>query len=665
MDKNNKLEIEAIFNLAIKNHLENNIDIAQNLYEKVLKIYPNHSRALNNLGILSYNLNNNDQAIEYFQKAIDVNPLEADAYNNLGTIFKNLNKTEKAIECFKKAVEINPKQADAYNNLGILFKELREYKKALKFIENSIEINPNNEKFINPLSSVLANYVFKDESIDQIKKLRKLFLILYKNNNNDHNNIFKNSKNLLFYFHEQENLISNINKDKILEIKVIKKLLKDELFHLMLQKSLITDTFLEKILTKIRSKALNYLGGAYEKNLNENLEFFISLAEQSWLNEYIYNQSSGETEKVNSLRAKIETSERVNENEVAILGSYIPLNSSEIIEEKLLNYKSSNILFNDLINVQIKEPIKEKKLIKSIKSLSKIENKVSKKVRLQYEKNPYPRWRYTYKILPDNFVSWLNQEIKPNNIELNNKSNNFDILVAGCGTGSHILSTSRYKNSKIVGVDLSLASLGYAKRKVEELGIKNIEFLHADILQLNKLNKKFDIIESAGTLHHMSDPIEGFKVLYDLLKPNGFLRIGLYSEIARMHIVEAREIIKKKKIIVSNENIKKFRQEIINEKLGKNLQKVFNTSDFYSLSMVRDLFFHVQELRFTIPQISKIIKDFNLEFLGFYIKDSYKRKFSRIFPEDIKNLSLDNWDQFEKDNPDSFFNMYQFWMRKK
>mgnify|MGYP001479587629 FL=1 len=304
-------------------------------------------------------------------------------------------------------------------------------------------------------------------------------------------------------------------------------------------------------------------------------------------------------------------------------------------------------------------------LIKSIKSLSKIENEVSKKVRLQYEKNPYPRWRYTYKILPDNFISWLNQEIKPNNIELINKSNNFDILVAGCGTGSHILSTSRYKNSKIVGVDLSLASLGYAKRKVEELGIKNIEFLHADILQLNKLNKKFDIIESAGTLHHMSDPIEGFKVLYDLLKPNGFLRIGLYSEIARMHIVEAREIIKKRKIIVSNENIKKFRQEIINEKLGKNLQKVFNTRDFYSLSMVRDLFFHVQELRFTIPQISKIIKDFNLEFLGFYIKDSYKRKFSRMFPEDIKNLSLDNWDQFEKGNPDSFFNMYQFWMKKK
>ena len=49
----------------------------------------------------------------------------------------------------------------------------------------------------------------------------------------------------------------------------------------------------------------------------------------------------------------------------------------------------------------------------------------------------------------------------------------------------------RYLNANILGVDLSLTSLAYAKRKTEESGLKNIEFLHADILQLNNLNNSF------------------------------------------------------------------------------------------------------------------------------------------------------------------------------
>jgi hypothetical protein len=73
--------------------------------------------------------------------------------------------------------------------------------------------------------------------------------------------------------------------------------------------------------------------------------------------------------------------------------------------------------------------------------------------------------------------------------------------------------------------------------------------------------------------------------------------------------------------------------------------------------------FHVQEHRFTIPEIFKILKNQNLEFLGFtdlLIKD----KFLKLFPYDKKNISLENWNQFEISNPDTFSNMYQFWVRK-
>ena len=39
-------------------------------------------------------------------------------------------------------------------------------------------------------------------------------------------------------------------------------------------------------------------------------------------------------------------------------------------------------------------------------------------------------------------------------------------------------------------------------------------------------------------------------------------------------------------------------------------------------------------------------------------------KFSKFFPNDKKNTSLVNWNQFEISNPNTFSNMYQFWVRK-
>ena len=101
------------------------------------------------------------------------------------------------------------------------------------------------------------------------------------------------------------------------------------------------------------------------------------------------------------------------------------------------------------------------------------------------------------------------------------------ILVAGSGTGQHALGTaSRFKNSQVTAIDLSPRSLAYAKRKMEELGVTNIHYLQADVLDLGMLDKQFDIIESAGVLHHMADPIAGWKVLTNCLKPGGLIKVG-------------------------------------------------------------------------------------------------------------------------------------------
>ena len=251
-------------------------------------------------------------------------------------------------------------------------------------------------------------------------------------------------------------------------------------------------------------------------------------------------------------------------------------------------------------------------------------------------------------------------KLHANRIERVKKPN---ILIAGCGTGQHSIDTaSRFKNCKVLAVDLSLSSLAYAKRKTKELAIKNIEYMQADILDLSKLNKKFDIIESGGVLHHMHDPLAGWSTLTECLNTGGLMKIGLYSELARQHIVKIRNEISSLNIFSTELAIKDFRKKMINSD-DEHYRLEKNSHDFYSLSSVRDLLFHVQEHRFTIPQIKDYLDKLGLKFCGFEAARIVRNfKIENTHPEDP--YDLDKWHVFEEANPRTFAGMYQFWCQK-
>ena len=143
MIKNKDLTIEEAFKLAVKKHQEGKTDIAQELYNQILKIDPNHSETLNNIAVIFSSLKEYQKAKECYEKAIEINPNYANALNNLGIIFKELGENQKAKECYEKAIKIDPNYANALNNLGVIFKELEENQKAKECFEKAIKIDPN------------------------------------------------------------------------------------------------------------------------------------------------------------------------------------------------------------------------------------------------------------------------------------------------------------------------------------------------------------------------------------------------------------------------------------------------------------------------------------------------------------------------------------------
>ena len=154
MNKKN-LSIEETFTLAVQNHKKNNFEIAQDLYEKILKISPDHFKVIFLLGTLAAQTKNFDKAKQLLQKATQIQPNNADAHNNLGSAQKETGENQKAINSYEKAIQINSNYANTHNNLGVVLKEVGKYQKAISCFEKAIQINPNYVEAHNNLGVVL------------------------------------------------------------------------------------------------------------------------------------------------------------------------------------------------------------------------------------------------------------------------------------------------------------------------------------------------------------------------------------------------------------------------------------------------------------------------------------------------------------------------------
>ena len=140
------------------------------------------------------------------------------------------------------------------------------------------------------------------------------------------------------------------------------------------------------------------------------------------------------------------------------------------------------------------------------------------------------------------------------------------------------------------------------------------------------------------------------------------MRLGLYSELARQHIVKIREDIASLGVGVSVAEIRNFRQSIA-ESRDENYQKLIRSNDFFSLSMLRDAIFHVQEHRFTLPQIADCLDVLGLKFCGFENKGVIS-DFRKLHKKEADIYDLKLWHRFEETNPQAFIGMYQFWCQK-
>jgi len=686
-------------------------DEALAAYDSALSIKPDLAEALLGRGNVLSALRRHDEALAAYDSALAVRPDLAEAMLGRGNVFTDTKRDEEALAAYDKALAVKPDFAELHHNRGNSLLRLARYSEAQTAYRYALRLKPdlfasaaalvpllltdgnikealsvavralenNNTSNAKALVAFCLRSPLADPSIGDVRDLLLQALAEPWGNPAD---LSASCIQFLSLNDQIRKGLAHIagrppgskSADRFIGSSAnIAALAEDRLFRTLLETTPVCHAGLELFITELRFLLLSaaVADASALETPEAELSFYCAIARQCFLNNYAFAVSEEEVQQTNALRSALSLSIAagavIPALTVIAAAAYFPLHSLE--DAASLGDKEWPEVVKAVLEQQIFAPAEEKRLRATIAALTPIANDVSRQVRAQYEASPFPQW---VKIAPGHIRESQTPDALIDDafplssyVPVGNHAD-IDVLIAGCGTGQHAINSARrFKRAQVLAVDLSLTSLCYAKRKTRELGINNILYAQADITALSTIGRSFDVIEAVGVLHHLSEPFAGWRELLTLLRPGGIMRVGLYSDIARADVVKVREFIASRGYRATADDMRRCRREIIDLPDGDPLKGVLGYRDFYSLNECRDLLFHVQEHRLTLPMIGNFLSDNKLEFIGFELDLHVSRDYSRHFPADVAMTDLAQWHEYERQNPRAFRRMYVFWIQKK
>ncbi|MEY4708387.1 MAG: hypothetical protein RJB58_2110 [Pseudomonadota bacterium] len=687
--------VPEAFAQAVQFHHAGRLGEAETLYRRVLALEPRHADSLHRLGVIAYQAGQPQSAVELIRKAIAQNavaapyhlhlglalaalgrleeamaashvalkldPHQPDSHNNLGVLLMQLGQWEAAADRYRQAIALAPELPNAHGNLGIVLRWMGKPGEAIASLLRSLDIQPHQSEVLSNLAlAQLAQGDRRDALeaamrglvLEETPQSRRLFVQCVKDLR------FAGEAEalrpwLLRALKEGWDRPSDLARVSADVVKHAGDLTSDTLLHALLRLTPNLDMELETRLTVSRRDFLQRAAVAEEPG---GLDFYSALAQQCFINEYVFGHDDDEIALARELRerisAAVETGATVPVTWLIAVATYFPLgalpSASRLLE------RSWPAAVEAILTQQMREPEEEQRLRASLVRMTEIADAGSQAVQAQYEENPYPRWVRAGTAQAQDLTFYLRQSFPYVTVAQVGSGECIDILIAGCGTGRNAIETTqKFTGARTLAVDLSLSSLAHAARKSREMGLE-IEYAQADLLALGDIDRRFDLIEAVGVLHHLADPLAGWRVLLSLLRPGGVMLLGFYSEVARQNLPHSAGR--------SADDVRRERQRLMQTSDQRDV--LLASADFFTTSTCRDLLFHVQEHHLTLASIGRFLDDQGLVLLGFCVDDDVLAAYRQRFADDPAATDLEHWQEFERDNPDTFAGMYQFWVQK-
>lgn len=647
-----------VLHRALAEHQAGRLVSAEQGYRRLLAAHTKHADATYLLGLAVHQQGRSAESVPLLQRAVSLADDRADFHNSLGDALRVLGRLPEAIAAFRAAIARRTPYVDAQLNLVTALQQAGRLEEALVMLFEAVAAHPNE----GPLRGRLA-LLLQGVSLGSGNALvRSVLLTLCRDQAISVQALSGATLGLVKATPAYAALVTGLNAtaDPLAAApEAVNELARDEVLLAALPRLVVSDPEVERLLTRLRKALLLAPVG----NASTLVAFSGALAMQAFNTEYCWTVGDDERTALAQLRADVDA---------ASVAQTIPLSCEwammrSAMYDTVRQFSAWRTLEHDvrsgwspgmiaLIREQVVAYNTERSIADALPTWTSISEGVSSNVREMYEENPYPRWVTLQQPAVTTIPAFVRM-LRPADTILPAGRR---ILVAGGGSGQQPVQMAlSFPDAQLRSIDLSRSSLAYAARMAAKHGVENVEFGHGDILAIDESLGSFAIVSCSGVLHHLAQPLDGWRRLLRVLAPHGIIKIGLYATAARRPIDAARALVRQGGFAATDEGIRASRQAILGLPTAHPARGALAFIDFFSMSGCRDLLMHVQERSYTLPEIARDLDTLKLRFLGFQLPAAVQARFLAEYPGQWLDLAA--WHAFEATHPDTFAAMYQFW----
>lgn len=139
---------KSLYKNAISYFYRNKLEMAELLFQDVLKKYPENQKAYSYLGDIFLQKKRYDGALKLYKRSLELNPSNGEDYFRIGQVYYYKKQGNLAIENFKKSFELDPTIKYAYYHIGITYLiVLRDKKNTIDSMEKYLKIAPEDPQY--------------------------------------------------------------------------------------------------------------------------------------------------------------------------------------------------------------------------------------------------------------------------------------------------------------------------------------------------------------------------------------------------------------------------------------------------------------------------------------------------------------------------------------